>query len=320
MNSEQDRALTRRQALGAGVAVAAAGVAAASIGGLGSAGCAAQPGPEEKPAPAPTSGERMPVAFAPHGGGPWPFVDLGLDRAEIDDLTAYLRSLRTLPKTPPKALLVVSAHWEERVPTVMTSPNPPILYDYYGFPPASYQITWPAPGDPALAARVQALLGAAGFETATDASRGFDHGTFIPFKLTYPEADIPTVQLSLKACLDPTEHLAMCLALAPLRDEGFFLLGSGMTYHNMRGFRDPSAAAAAEEFDAWLRQTGTLEPAERDRRLADWARAPSARRAHPREEHLIPFMVIAGAAGADRGTVAYNGQMFGKRLSAYHFG
>jgi aromatic ring-opening dioxygenase catalytic subunit (LigB family) len=101
---------------------------------------------------------RMPVAFMPHGGGPWPFVDLGLPKHELESLAAYLRSVRSLPKVPPKALLVISAHWEEAVPTVSTSPAPPMFYDYYGFPPESYQVKWPAPGDPALAAKVDPLV------------------------------------------------------------------------------------------------------------------------------------------------------------------
>src|SRR5438309_4412729 len=146
--------------------------------------------------------ERMPVAFVPHGGGPWPFVEMGLDKKSVDDLAGYLRSVRTLPKTPPKSLLVVSAHWEEDEPTVMTSPHPPMLYDYSGFPPESYRITWPAPGNPTLAKRTEELLNAAGFETAEDPERGYDHGTFVPLKLTYPDADVPVVQLSLKAGLD----------------------------------------------------------------------------------------------------------------------
>jgi aromatic ring-opening dioxygenase catalytic subunit (LigB family) len=262
----------------------------------------------------------MPVAFAPHGGGPWPFVDMGMPKSEVDELAAYLRALRGLPRTPPKALLVVSAHWEAPVPTVMTGKSPPILYDYYGFPPESYAITWPAPGHPALAARVQELLGAAGFATATDEKRGFDHGTFIPFKLTYPDADVPTVQLSLKAGLDPQEHLAMGRALAPLRDEGIFILGSGMSFHNMRGFGNARGGEIAETFDQWLRETATLDPTPRDQRLVQWSQAPAARLAHPREEHLLPLMVIAGAAGDDRGTMAFSGKMLGARISAYHFG
>jgi aromatic ring-opening dioxygenase catalytic subunit (LigB family) len=164
------------------------------------------------------------------------------------------------------------------------------------------------------------LLGGAGFDSAEDARRGFDHGTFVPLKLAYPEAGVPTVQLSLRRGLDPDEHLAIGRALAPLRDEGVFIIGSGMTFHNLRAFGDPRARPVSEDFDAWLRQTAALPEAERAGRLIDWSQAPSARLAHPREEHLLPLMVVAGAAGADRGTVAYDDVAMGVRLSAYHFG
>ena len=263
---------------------------------------------------------RQPVAFIPHGGGPWPFVELGLDRSEVQALASYLRELVTLPATPPRAVLVISAHWEAPVPTVMSGAAPPLLFDYYNFPPASYQITWPAPGDPALAARVRSLLEAAGFSTAEDTERGFDHGTFVPLKLTYPLADVPVVQLSLIRGLDPATHLAMGRALAPLRDEGVFIVGSGMSYHNLRAMGDPRAGAVSEVFDAWLRDAATSPPERRDALLTAWASAPAARAAHPREEHLIPLMVIAGAAGADLGKVAYNGTMMRWRLSAVHYG
>ncbi len=295
---------TRRQILGA--ALGATGIAVL--------GTACEKGEAKM------SADRMPVVFLPHGGGPWPFVDIGWNLEDADGLAAYLRSVKALPKMPPKALLVISAHWEERVPTVMTATAPPMLYDYYGFPPASYQIQWSAPGSPPLAARVQELLGKAGIATSTDGARGFDHGTFVPLKLTYPDADIPTIQLSLKAGLDPAEHLAIGRALAPLRDEGVFIIGSGMTFHNLRAFRDPRSQPVAETFDAWLRDAATAEPGERDRKLEAWSEAPAARAAHPREEHLLPLMVIAGAAGADRGSIAYNGTFAGLRLSAYHYG
>ena len=263
---------------------------------------------------------RMPVVFVPHGGGPWPFVEMGMDKMERDSLAAYLRGVRAVPRERPKALLVVSAHWEEAVPTVTTSARPPLLYDYYGFPPASYQITWPAPGDPALAQRVCDLLAGAGLPTATDAARGYDHGTFIPLKVIYPDADIPTVQLSLVQGLDPKEHIAIGKALAPLRDEGVFIVGSGMSFHNMRAFGDPQARASSEAFDTWLKESTLLDADARNARLSSWETAPAARLAHPREEHLLPLMVVAGAAGADRAAVAYNGDVFGKRLSAFHFG
>ena len=133
----------------------------------------------------------MPVVFVPHGGGPWPFVDVGFgDKADLDELAAYLRSVRSVPPTMPEALLVVSAHWEESVPTVMSGERPSLLYDYYGFPPESYTITWPAPGHPRLAARVRELFESAGFETAANDQRGYDHGTFVPLKLAYPDADM----------------------------------------------------------------------------------------------------------------------------------
>lgn len=267
-----------------------------------------------------TAGHRMPVAFVPHGGGPWPFVEMGLDPAEKDALSAYLRSVAELPRETPRALLVVSAHWEARIPTLMTAPAPAMLYDYYGFPEASYHITWPAPGAPWLAPRVRELLTQAGFGTAEDGERGYDHGTFVPLKVTYPEPAIPVLQLSLKAGLDPAEHLAMGAALAPLRYEGVFLVGSGMTFHNLRIFRDPRAVPVAETFDTWLREVMARSVSGRHEGLLNWERAPMARMAHPREEHLIPLMVTTGAAGSDPATLAFNGTFGGLRLAAFHFG
>ncbi len=262
---------------------------------------------------------RLPVVYVPHGGGPWPFVEMGLDRREMDPLAAYLRNLRSIAASA-KALLVISAHWEAAVPTVQTSANPSILYDYYGFPPESYQIQWPAPGSPALAARVRALLGEADISSGDDPERGFDHGTFIPFKLTYPNAELPTIQLSLKKGLNPSEHLAIGRALAPLRDEGVFIVGSGLSFHNLRAFRDPRMIPVSEAFDEWLAQAVEAEAGERDRRLIGWEAAPHARLVHPREEHLLPLMVVAGAAGEDRGKVGFRGRMMGMAIAAHQFG
>ena len=267
-----------------------------------------------------TDPKRMPVVFVPHGGGPWPFVDLGFDRRECDELAGYLRGLAGAPPVRPTALLVISAHWEEAVPTVMTGERPPLLYDYYNFPAAAYAIQWPAPGSPRLAGRVQELLAGAGITSATNGDRGFDHGTFVPLKLTYPEADMPTVQLSLRKGLDPAEHLAIGRALAPLRDEGVFIVGSGMSYHNLRAFFSGGATAAAAAFDAWLAKAMAQAPDERARWLTRWADGPGARQSHPREEHLLPLMVVAGAAGEDAARRTYNGTMVGNRLSAFQFG
>lgn len=322
MTQQHESASTPRRIFAAGLAGAAVTAALSASSGVRSGGNGEQSGSaaHDDARGGTAARNRMPVVFVPHGGGPWPFVDVGIGRPEeLADLATYLKSVATLPKREPKALLVVSAHWEEPVPTVMTSPRPPMLYDYYGFPAESYRITWPAPGAPELGARVRNLLEGAGFQTASNEQRGFDHGTFVPLKLTYPRAHLPTLQLSLKRGLDPAEHLAMGKALAPLRDEGVFIVGSGMTYHNLRAF-GPGAAPVSEAFDAWLRESATAEPAERERRLLAWSRAPSARSAHPREEHLLPLMVVAGAALDDRGTTAYSGTILGLRVSAYHFG
>ena len=248
------------------------------------------------------------------------YVDFGAPKAEVEALAAYWRKVGEVPSSPPRALLVVSAHWEAPVPTLMTSPNPPMLFDYYGFPPAAYEIRWPAPGAPWLAPRIEELLGQADIPTAVDPERGFDHGTFVPLGRIFPKAEIPTLQLSLKQGLDPKLHLALGRALAPLREEGVFIIGSGMSYHNMRGFGAPQADAEATAFDAWLQETITLPRAERDQRLTAWEQAPSARRVHPREEHLLPLMVAAGAAGDDVGSVPYSGKVLGKAISAAQFG
>lgn len=265
--------------------------------------------------------QRMPALYLPHGGGPCFFMEWKSGPPDTwDKMAAWLRGIEATLPAPPKALLVVSAHWEAPAATVTSAPAPPLLFDYYGFPPHTYELTWPAPGAPALAARVQELLGGAGIPTAADATRGFDHGVFIPLKLTFPDASIPTVQLSLRAGLDPAAHLAMGRALAPLRDEGVFIIGSGMSYHDMRGFKTPRALDPSRQFDAWLAETVALPEAERDARLADWAKAPAGRASHPREEHLLPLMVVAGAAGAEAGSVIFQDEVMGARVSAHRFG
>lgn len=276
--------------------------------------------------------ERMPVIYLPHGGGPWPYVDLGFDAAELERLSAYLRGIPGGLPARPKTLLVVSAHWEEAQPTVMTAARPPMLYDYYGFPDAAYQVQWPAPGAPGLAARVRALLSEAGIESGEDAERGFDHGTYVPLGLPYPGADIPTTQLSLVSGLDPETHLRIGRALQPLRDQGVLIVGSGMSFHNMRIFGEQMRAARAGDdasapsnpdsvaFDDWLGETLQLAGDDRQARLSAWAQAPSARACHPREEHLLPLMVCAGAAGDDRASIAFRDQLMGTRVQASHFG
>lgn len=275
-----------------------------------------------------TPNTRMPVAFVTHGGGPWPVLDVGMGFPveERNSLLAHLREVsRSLPERP-KALVVISAHWEEAIPTVMSSPAPPMLFDYSGFPREAYAISWPAPGSPVLARHVRGLLEKAGFTTSEDPERGYDHGTFVPLKVAYPEADIPVVQLSLIRGLDPKEHLRMGRALAPLRDEGVFVITTGNTFHNLYAMRDQMMGHGAVvmeravAFDEWLIQTVSATPEERDARLAEWKSAPGGRYSHPREEHLIPLMVAAGAAGSDVGVTSWRGGFSGLPLASFQFG
>lgn len=270
--------------------------------------------------------DRVPTIFVPHGGGPWPFVELSMiPPGSMEPLRRYLTGLPTALPRPPRAVIVVSAHWEEAVPTVQSAPRPPMLYDYYGFPPESYEVRWPAPGSPAMAAEVRERLRAAGIQCAEDDERGYDHGTFVVTKLMYPEPTIPTFQLSLTRDLDPARHFAIGRALAPLRDEGVLILGSGFSYHDLRGFGrlmngDPGPREDSRAFDEWLAETITLEPSSRESRLVDWERAPRARACHPREEHLLPLMVCAGAAGDDAGHVTFREIVMGAHTLAAQFG
>src|SRR3954467_5224841 len=219
---------------------------------------------------------RLPTLFIPHGAGPCFFMDWTRGPADTWDATAaWLKGLlATLPERP-KAILVVSGHWEEPQFTVGSAERPPLIFDYYGFPEETYRLTFDAPGSPALAKRVRELLGEAGFPTAEDPGRGYDHGVFVPLKLVTPQADIPVVQLSLRADLDPAAHLAAGRALAPLRDEGVLIVGSGMSWHNMRGF-SPAFTAKSEAFDAWLGEV-VADPARREAAIRRWDEAPYAR-------------------------------------------
>ncbi|MFT7723695.1 MAG: class III extradiol ring-cleavage dioxygenase [Roseateles sp.] len=262
---------------------------------------------------------KQPTFFLSHGGGPWPFMDGDYRRAHAR-LEAALQALpATLPEQP-RAILMVSAHWEEAAFTVSTSPAPGLLYDYGGFPPHTYALRYPAPGDPALAERVAARVAAAGLPVARDAGRGLDHGAFCTLVPMHPQADMPVVQLSLRQGLDPAEHLALGRALAPLRDDGVLILGSGFSFHNLRLY-GPAGREPSAQFDAWL-QTALPAPEGRAGRLQAWARAPAARLAHPREEHLLPLMVAAGAAEGDAATCIYHETGFfgGVTASSFRFG
>ena len=267
---------------------------------------------------------RLPTLFVPHGGGPCFFMDPpASDPHAWDAMASYLRGIAASIGAKPRAILVISAHWETPRLTVTTAERPSMLFDYYGFPEHTYRLSYPAPGSPAIASRVRALLSAAGIASDEDGARGYDHGVFVPFLLMFPDAEIPVVQLSLRGDLDPAAHLAIGRALAPLRDEGVLIVGSGMSYHNLRRFwsTDVQDVDAARAFDAWLAAAVEVrDAAEREARLADWANAPGARTAHPRSEHLLPLMVAAGAGVEDRGSRTYSDRIFGKAVSGFRFG
>jgi aromatic ring-opening dioxygenase catalytic subunit (LigB family) len=266
----------------------------------------------------------LPTFYIPHGGGPCFFMDwslMGRPADEWDRTAAWLRGLADTLAERPKAIVVISGHWEESAFTVGAAAAPSMIYDYTGFPPDTYQLRYPAPGDPALAQRMVDLLTAAGLAARADPGRGYDHGVFIPFLLIYPDADIPIVPLSLKTGLDPAEHLAAGAALAAMRDEGVLIVGSGMSYHNMAAFRTTGATSPSEAFDAWL--TADVEnpdPAARRDGLIHWDRAPAARNAHPREEHFLPLMIAAGAAAEDPGARVFTDEVMKARISGFRFG
>ena len=260
---------------------------------------------------------RFPVFFLSHGGGPWPWVD---GRREMFAKTA--REFTALPSRlpgKPRAVLMITGHWEAPAFSVSTAQRPPMDYDYYGFPEHTYHLQYPAPGDPALAGQIRELLAAAGIASQEDPQRGFDHGTFVPLHFMYPEADVPVVLLSLKSSYDAAEHIRAGQAIAPLRDEGVLIVGSGLTYHNMGGFGRASSTPVASAFEQYLNDALQADPQERDRLLVQWQSAPAARLAHPREDHLLPLMVAAGAAGADRGERLFVDHVMEVAMASYRF-
>lgn len=266
----------------------------------------------------------QPTLFLSHGGGPCFFMDwslMGEPANTWDKTAAWLKSIASSLPEKPKAIIVISGHWEESEFTVATSPKPSMFYDYYGFPQHTYELQYPAPGSQILAQKIVHLLKQAGITVQTDPRRGFDHGVFIPLLVAFPDADIPVVPISLKSGLDPAEHLAMGKALKSLREEGVLIIGSGMSYHNMGAFRTPYALQPSTLFDTYL--TDTVSQDDKDSRfdgLEKWSEGPAARNAHPREEHLIPLMVAAGAGDDDKGECVFSDVVMKAKISAYKFG
>lgn len=256
------------------------------------------------------------IVYFSHGGGPLPLLgDIGHK--------AMVKFMQQLPSQlkKPEAILVISAHWEEPVATVLGSPAPAMFYDYYGFPDEAYQIKYPAPGNLDLAKKITELLNRNSIKTQIDTQRGFDHGLFIPLKLMYPDADIPALQLSLLQNLDASAHIQLGQALRKLMTVNILVIGSGFSFHNMSAFSwrsknnpDP----ANDQFQDWLIEVCTKprSQSEREQNLIKWQKAPSARYCHPREEHLLPLHVCAGIT-KKAATTIFDDYILGKRAVAF---
>lgn len=259
------------------------------------------------------SNTRAPVLFIPHGGGPMPL----LGDPSHQPLVEFLRHIPERYTTP-KAILVVSAHWEAEQPTLLADPRPELYYDYYGFPPESYQLSYPAENPGPLRDQVRLALTEAGVSVALDDQRGYDHGVFVPLKIMHPDATIPVLQLSLVQGLDPRRHIELGRALAGLREQGIMILGSGLSFHNMQVIaqRQTGAGPESEAFHGWLSEAlsdPSLSTEERDSRLSRWTQGPHARYCHPREEHLLPLHVCFGAAGGETAEIVFDQPLFGQR-------
>ena len=264
---------------------------------------------------------RLPTYFLSHGGGPWPYMDGGM-RRRFDKLEASLHAIRQEWSDAVRAVLVISEHWETEEFAVSSGARPGMVFDYYGFPEHLYRIKYDAPGSPELAMRLRAMLHAGGFACESDPERGFDHGTFGLMQPLYPNGEMPIVQLSIKQDLDPLAHLSVGRLLAPLRDDGIVIIGSGSSFHNL-ALRGPAAIEPSRRFDDWLQETLLQSPVcERRERVANWMLAPEARSAHPREDHLIPLMVALGAAEEEPAKLVFHQDDFlgGWALSSFRFG
>ncbi len=233
----------------------------------------------------------LPSLFVSHGAPTLPLSDTPA-RAFLERLAGELGET-------PRAILVVSAHWETARPTVNAVAVNETIHDFHGFPRALYEMRYPAPGSAELADRVRDLVAAGGIEVDSDARRGLDHGAWVPLSLIFPAADIPVVQLSIQSHLDPAYHLALGRQLAPLRSEGVLILASGSFTHDLSSFRHYHHAIEAPQpewvsrFADWM--DGALARNDVEALVDYRARAPSAARNHPTEEHILPLFVAMGA-------------------------
>src|SRR3954470_4306853 len=237
---------------------------------------------------------RTPTIFVAHGAPP--LLD---DAGWMAELNAWAHALPA-----PKAVLMLSAHWEERPITLGATTTVPLVYDFYGFPAKYYEVRYAAPGAPELARRVRALVGRTQ-PIVDDAARGLDHGAYVPLVAMYPSADVPVLQMSLPT-MNPAELFELGRTLAPLRDEGVLIVGSGFLIHNLRAMDlspNPQTPAWAAEFDAWA--ADVLERKDADALIDYRRRGPGVRLALPTQEHFVPALVALGSAADQPGGVRF---------------
>ena len=264
---------------------------------------------------------RLPTLYIPHGGGPCFFIDPpASDPRQWDGLAAYLRGIDASLGARPKAVLVISGHWEMQQPTITVAQRHKLLFDYYGFPEHTYRMKYPAPGAPELESRIRELLAAAGFELGVDGKRGLDHGVFVPFMLIYPNADVPIVQLSLQQSLDPATHLALgersrrcAIARRTHRRQRDELSQPGGDVLWRRKRRRPPRSMRGSARPCAMR-------ARAGRSSLHGRARPAVANRIPRAEHLLPLMVVAGAADGDAGMRKFGESIAGKAISGFQFG
>lgn len=260
--------------------------------------------------------QKAQIIYFSHGGGPLPI----LKDPSHDKMIAFMENLPKIINKP-DSIIVFSAHWEEDVVTIQSGNEPDIMYDYYGFPDEAYTLKYPCKGDSELAIRIADLFKDSGIKFRLDEKRPYDHGSYIPLKMMYPDADIPVIQISLNHNLDPLTHLNIGKALRPLLDENILIIGSGFSFHNMRRFDwtgkeidDP----LNNEFQDKLIEIccGEMDEEIKWEYFAEWDKLPGARYCHPREEHLLPLLVCAGLS-INVGTKVFDDYILGKRATAF---
>lgn len=256
------------------------------------------------------------VVYFSHGGGPLPI---------LDDTSHYkmIQFMKNLPQKikRPDSIIVISAHWEENIVTIQSGTEPDIMYDYYGFPEAAYSIKYPCKGNTDLALKISGLFSENSVEHRLDNNRAYDHGSYIPLKMMYPNADVPVLQISLHHNLDPLTHLNIGKALRPLLEENVLIIGSGFSFHNMRKFDFDGKNiedSLNDEFQDKLIEICCNERDEKNKMelFKNWENLPGARYCHPREEHLLPLLVCAGLS-KDVGTKIFDDYILGKRATAF---